>query len=110
MVKHSTEHTAHDADRARARRIVEFASAIIDGAAAGCIPVPRDPRAHYGGRGALDICPAPECGKAFVRVTRKRFCSQKCQSRIYMRALRAAERAEREAFTAKHRKKQSRHG
>ncbi len=40
----------------------------------------------------LQRCPA--CGKAFVRVTRKRFCSTRCQSRIYMRQLRAAERAD----------------
>ena len=48
---------------------------------------------------ALQVCPG--CGKAFVKVTRKRFCSTRCQSRIYMRQLRADERAEREALTRK---------
>lgn len=46
-------------------------------------------------------CPAPECGRLFLKVTKKRFCSQRCQSRIYMRQLRAAERAERDALTPK---------
>jgi len=45
---------------------------------------------------ALQVCPG--CGKAFVKVTQKRFCSTRCQSRIYMRQLRADERAEREAL------------
>ena len=46
----------------------------------------------------LSVCPAPECGRAFVKVTQKRFCSTLCQSRIYMRTRRAQERAEAEAF------------
>jgi hypothetical protein len=54
-----------------------------------------------GGAAKLSACPAPECGRIFLKVTKKRFCSQRCQSRIYMRQLRAAERAEREAFTQK---------
>jgi hypothetical protein len=48
---------------------------------------------------ALQVCPG--CGKAFVIVTRKRFCSTPCQSRLYMRQLRAAERAERDALLRK---------
>lgn len=52
-----------------------------------------------GGAKKLSACPAPECGRIFLKVTRKRFCSQRCQSRIYMRQLRAAERAERDALT-----------
>jgi hypothetical protein len=54
-----------------------------------------------GGAEKLLACPAPECGRIFVKVTKKRFCSQRCQSRIYMRQLRAEERAEREALTPK---------
>jgi hypothetical protein len=46
-----------------------------------------------------------DCGKVFVRVTRKRFCSQQCQSRLYMRQLRAKERAERDALESKKRRK-----
>lgn len=43
-------------------------------------------------------CPAltPEgtlCGTPFFKVTQKEFCSARCQSRMYMRALRAKERA-----------------
>ena len=41
------------------------------------------------GPGKLLACPAPGCGKIFVKITKKRFCSQRCQSRIYMRAKRA---------------------
>src|SRR5262245_44992059 len=33
--------------------------------------------------------PCPGCGRPFVRVTRKRFCSARCQSRSYMREWRA---------------------
>jgi len=44
----------------------------------------------------LQICPG--CGKAFVKVTQKRFCSTRCQTRIYKRKKRAEERAEREQF------------
>jgi hypothetical protein len=47
----------------------------------------------------LQLCPG--CGKAFVKMTKKRFCSPRCQMRIYKRDQRAAERAEREAFTQK---------
>jgi predicted RNA-binding Zn ribbon-like protein len=39
----------------------------------------------------LHRCPAPDCGKAFLTVTQKRFCSTRCQARVYMRARRAAE-------------------
>jgi CGNR zinc finger len=37
----------------------------------------------------LLICPAPECGRLFFKVTRKEFCSTRCQSRIYMRGYRS---------------------
>ena len=37
----------------------------------------------------LRVCPAPECGRMFVKVTRKEFCSTQCQSRVYMRKYRA---------------------
>jgi hypothetical protein len=30
----------------------------------------------------------PECGRLFVKVTKKRFCSTRCQSRVYMRQYR----------------------
>ena len=53
----------------------------------------------------LEICPDADCGKVFVRVTKKRFCSQRCQSRIYMRQLRAQERVERDAVIVKKRKR-----
>ena len=36
----------------------------------------------------LSVCAAPDCQKAFITVTKKRFCSARCQSRTYMRALR----------------------
>jgi hypothetical protein len=54
-----------------------------------------------GGAEKLLACPAPECGRIFLKVTKKRFCSQRCQSRMYMRQLRANERAERDALTSK---------
>jgi hypothetical protein len=37
----------------------------------------------------LQACPAPDCGRIFVKVTKKRFCSSRCQSRVYMRGYRA---------------------
>jgi len=43
------------------------------------------------GTDRLQVCRAPiaggdkECGKLFVKVTRKRFCSQRCQIRAFMR-------------------------
>jgi hypothetical protein len=40
-------------------------------------------------------CPDPDCGRYFVKVTRKRYCSTRCQRRVYMRQLRATARAER---------------
>jgi hypothetical protein len=42
-----------------------------------------------GGAEKLSACPAPECGRIFLKVTKKRFCSQRCQSREYMREYRA---------------------
>ncbi len=87
----------------RARRSPQAASLVVDGGPrdvlfdqTSCVltSVPLE---------TLQRCPA--CGKAFVRVTRKRFCSTRRQSRIYMWQLRAAERAERDAFT-----KAGRHG
>ena len=58
-----------------------------------------------GGAEKLLACPAPECGRIFLKVTKKRFCSQRCQSRIYMRQARADARAERDALA-----KGARHG
>jgi len=49
----------------------------------------------------LRLCPAADCGKAFVKVTKKRYCSSTCQSRDYMRTFRAKEKAERDAFLRK---------
>ena len=83
----------------------QFASAIVDGP-------PRDVFLYLAIRvlttvaiERLHVCPDVDCGKVFVRVTRKRFCSQQCQSRLYMRQLRAKERAERDALESKKRKK-----
>lgn len=39
---------------------------------------------------ALRACPG--CGRPFVKVTRKKFCSAKCQSKVYMRQWRADEK------------------
>ncbi len=36
----------------------------------------------------LLVCPAPECERFFLKVTRKEFCSTRCQSRVYMRGYR----------------------
>lgn len=43
--------------------------------------------------GHLRLCPAPDCGKAFVKLTKQQFCSTRCQSRAYMRQRRADVRA-----------------
>lgn len=34
----------------------------------------------------------PECSRLFVKVTRKEYCSTRCQSRVYMRTLRKREK------------------
>lgn len=48
-------------------------------------------------RTSLEVLQAcPGCGRAFVRVTKKRFHSAQCQRRTYMRERRAAERAVKE--------------
>jgi hypothetical protein len=39
----------------------------------------------------IQLCPAPDCDRFFVRVSRKRFCSTRCQSRTYMRKYRNGE-------------------
>lgn len=39
---------------------------------------------------ALRVCPS--CERAFVKITRKRFCSARCQSKTYMRQWRADEK------------------
>ena len=38
--------------------------------------------------GAERLLVCPECRRLFLKVTQKRFCSTKCQSRVYMRAYR----------------------
>jgi hypothetical protein len=40
----------------------------------------------------LRTCAAPDCGRMFLKVTRKAHCSARCQSRVYMRALRQQQR------------------
>lgn len=40
------------------------------------------------GADKLHMCPTPECGRLFFKVTRKEFCSARCQSRVYMRRYR----------------------
>jgi len=37
------------------------------------------------GANRLQVCPDPDCGRLFFKVTRKTYCSSTCQSRIYMR-------------------------
>ena len=50
----------------------------------------------------LQLCPAEidsrPCGKAFVKMTQKRFCSTRCQARMYIRETRAKQRPAGEAF------------
>ena len=41
----------------------------------------------------VKACPEPKCGRLFFKVTRKEFCSTKCQSRSYMRKLRHSPKA-----------------
>ena len=54
----------------------------------------------------LQTCAATDCRRWFVRVTQKKYCSSRCQSRIYMREARAEERRERLAFLEKQKQKQ----
>jgi hypothetical protein len=39
----------------------------------------------------LRVCKADGCGKLFFRVTQKKYCSTRCQSRIYMQRYRRGE-------------------
>lgn len=41
------------------------------------------------GPNRLRNCPAEDCGRAFVKITRKEYCSTRCQKKIYMRNYRA---------------------
>jgi hypothetical protein len=50
------------------------------------------------------------CDTLFVKVTKKEYCSTRCQSRLYMRKQRAKERAEREALTRRNKRTGGRHG
>jgi hypothetical protein len=43
------------------------------------------------GANRLLVCPAKNCGRLFLKVTKKRFCSTRCQSRDYMQRYRAGE-------------------
>jgi hypothetical protein len=40
------------------------------------------------GRERLRLC---ECGRPFVRIGKRRFCSERCQKRVYMKRRRAGE-------------------
>jgi hypothetical protein len=42
------------------------------------------------GTARIRVCPA--CGRLFVKITRKEYCSTKCQARTYMRKYREANR------------------
>lgn len=48
------------------------------------------------GTGKIKKCPASNCRRIFVKVTKKDYCSTRCQSRTYMQKRRAEERAEKE--------------
>lgn len=48
----------------------------------------------------IQMCPATDCGRVFLKVTKKEFCSTRCQSRTYMRKRRAEERAKDNRFTS----------
>ena len=54
-----------------------------------------------GGAEKLSACAAADCPRLFLKVTKKIFCSTRCQSRTYMRRLRAVERAEDARFIQK---------
>jgi hypothetical protein len=53
-------------------------------------------------------CQAPDCKRLFLKVTRKEFCSTKCQMRMYMRGKRADEKEEREREQANAKTKRTR--
>jgi hypothetical protein len=40
---------------------------------------------RIGGLERLRLCPAPDCGKTFLKIGRREFCSTRCQQRIYQR-------------------------
>jgi len=37
------------------------------------------------GEDRLHFCPAPDCGRAFVKVGRRAYCSERCQRRVFMK-------------------------
>jgi CGNR zinc finger len=80
------------------RRVRQAASLLVDGDPRDVLWYQTEKVLTAVGLERLRLCPAPECGRAFVRVTQKRFCSTRCQTRIYMRERRAKDKAEEERF------------
>jgi hypothetical protein len=92
---HPPDTSGRPSRRAIAPRV---ASLLIDGQPRDVLWYQMEKVLTAGGLERLRVCPAPECGRAFVRVTQKKFCSTRCQTRIYMRIRRAEDRAEEERF------------
>jgi hypothetical protein len=40
---------------------------------------------RIGGLERVRLCPAPDCGRAYLKIGRREFCSTRCQQRIYQR-------------------------
>ena len=51
---------------------------------------------HQVGLPNIRICKAGDCGRMFVKLYRREFCSARCQKRAYMRQRRQNEKAKRE--------------
>jgi hypothetical protein len=37
------------------------------------------------GTDRLLLCPSPDCGRAFLKIGRREFCSERCQRRVFIR-------------------------
>jgi predicted RNA-binding Zn ribbon-like protein len=70
----------------------QFVSSTIDGSPRDCVMSLAVRLLTTTAVHRLRRCAAPDCGRVFVKATVKDFCSTRCQSRTYMREMRARER------------------
>ena len=39
---------------------------------------------RVGGAERLRLCPAPDCGRAFLKIGRRDYCSDRCRNRVFL--------------------------
>jgi len=89
---HTTTRVVDHPTRARRPRATRTASYAIEGSARDWLFYLTDRVLAHVAIEALRTCPS--CERAFVKVTRKKFCSATCQKRTFMREWRSAKAKE----------------